>query len=295
MKIALIANPYSGGWKGKRLIPRVESKLRDHHIAYDLFCTEYHGHAFALVKQLALENYDGIVSLGGDGTNYEVLNGLLKFYGKDRLPPLGIIPVGRGNSFVRDLHIYTVEDAVSALSRQSTRYVDACSFAHEGQLFYFVNMTGFGFVTDAARTAYQFKFLGRLSYVIGVLYQTIGLAFHSMELEIDDQIISGKNCFVEFCNSRYTAGNMLMAPEAEIDDGLMDVIVAAPLSRTSLIRTFPKIFNGTHGDNPALSFYKARRVKVVTTPFKVLLPDGEIFGKTPTEINIHPKLIRYFC
>jgi YegS/Rv2252/BmrU family lipid kinase len=294
MKIALIANPYSGGWKGKRLIPRVEGKLKDHHIAYDLFRTEYHGHAFFLVKQLELEKYDGVVCLGGDGTNYEVLNGLLKFYGKDRIPPLGIIPVGRGNSFVQDLHIHTIEDAIAVLSRQNSRYVDACSFTHEEEHFYFVNMTGFGFVTDAARTAFQFKFLGRLSYVIGVLHRIIGLAFHRMELEIDGQVISGANCFVEFCNSKYTAGNMLMAPDAKIDDGLIDVIVAAPLSRTSLMCTFPKIFKGTHGDNPALDFYKARRVKVVTTPAKVLLPDGEIFGTTPTEINIHPKLIRYF-
>ena len=294
MKIALIANPYSGGWKGKRLIPRVERMLKDHHIVYDLFCTEYHGHAFALVKQLELEKYDGVVSLGGDGTNYEVLNGLLKFYEKDRIPPLGIIPVGRGNSFLQDLHIYTIEDAISVLSRQNSRYVDACSFTYEEERFYFVNMTGFGFVTDVARTAFQFKFLGRFSYVIGVLHQIIGLTFHRMELEIDDQVISGTNCFVEFCNSRYTGGNMLMAPDAKIDDGLIDVIVAAPLTRTSLMFTFPKIFKGTHGDNPALDFYKARRVKVVTTPSKGLLPDGEIFGTTPTEINIHPKLIRYF-
>ncbi len=86
-----------------------------------------------------------------------------------------------------------------------------------------------------------------------------------------------------------------MAPDAKIDDGLLDVIIAAPLSRSSLIGTFPKIFKGKHGDHPALSAYRARRVRVVTIPPKVLLPDGEILGTTPTEINIHPELVRYFC
>ncbi len=88
---------------------------------------------------------------------------------------------------------------------------------------------------------------------------------------------------------------MLMAPEAKIDDGFFDVVVTGPLGRMSLLATLPKIFKGTHGDNPAVRFFRAKKVKVLTAPPKVLLPDGEIFGTTPTEINIHPKLVRYFC
>jgi diacylglycerol kinase family enzyme len=122
----------------------------------------------------------------------------------------------------------------------------------------------------------------------------LGLNFHEMALEIDGKVIRGKNCFVEICNSRYTGGNMLMAPEAQIDDGLFDAVVLAPLSRLSLIATFPKIFKGTHGENPALQFIKAKSARVYTQPQKMLLPDGEIFGSTPTEIDILPRLIRYF-
>mgnify|MGYP001821988001 FL=1 len=295
MKIALIANPHSGGKKGKKLIPRITKKLTDHHIELDLFCTQYREHAIELARQLSPEKYDGVVSLGGDGTNFEILNGLLKFHGNGHLPPLGIIPVGRGNSFALDLDIQTVEDAIAALVRQKHRQVDVCSFTQGKERFYFVNLIGFGFVTDVAGTAARFKLLGRFSYVIGVLYRTVRLTFHQMVLEMDGTVITGKNCFVELCNSRYTGGNMLMAPDARIDDGYLDVIVAAPLKRSSLICTFPKIFKGKHGDQSAVSFYKATQVRVMTTPEKVLLPDGEIFGKTPTEINIHPKRVRYFC
>ena len=87
---------------------------------------------------------------------------------------------------------------------------------------------------------------------------------------------------------------MLMAPEAQIDDGLFDAVVLAPLSRLSLISTFPKIFKGTHGENPAVQFIKAKTARIRTQPQKILLPDGEIFGTTPTEINILPRLVRYF-
>ncbi len=294
MKIALIANPCSGGKRGGKLIPVVKKKLKDRNIKFDIFITEYHQHALDIVKNLSVNDYDSVVSLGGDGTNYEVLNGLLKFHGKNNIPPLGIIPVGRGNSFARDLDIMTTDDGILALARQNTRPVDVCSFTQARERFYFVNMTGFGFVTDAARTAVGFKFLGDLSYIIGVLYRTIKLAFHKMELEIDGNIIGGKNCFVEFCNSRFTGGNMLIAPDAKIDDGFFDVVILGPLSRISMMCTFPKLFKGLHGQNPAFKFIRAKKATVYTTPSKVLLPDGEIFGKTPAKINIHPKLVRYF-
>ena len=252
-------------------------------------------HALELVRQLSPQQYDGVVSLGGDGTNFEVLNGLLKFHKNGHLPPLGIIPVGRGNSFARDLAIHTIDDAVAALVRKKPRQVDVCSFTQDKDRFYFINVMGFGFVTDVAGTAAKFKSLGRLSYVIGVLSRTVGLTFHRMTLEIDGKVKTEKNCFVELCNSRFTGGNMLMAPDARIDDGLLDIVVAAPLKRSSLIRTFPKIFEGKHGAHPAVSLHRARQVRVKTTPVKILLPDGEIFGKTPTEINVHPRRVRYFC
>lgn len=295
MKIALIANPYSGGQKGKKIIPEVERQLQEKKIGYDLFITLYHRHAESILKNINAKDYDAVVSLGGDGTNFQVLNGFLKYFKSENMPALGIIPVGRGNSFARDLDIQTTRDGIRALAGQNTRAVDVCSFTSGKECYYFVNLTGFGFVTDVARTAVKFRYLGDLSYVMGVLVQTAGLSFHDMTLDIDGKRISGKNCFVEFCNSRYTGGSMLIAPDAKIDDGFFDVVVAGPIGRMSLLATLPKIFKGTHGDNPAVRFFKAKKVVVTTNPPKVLLPDGEIFGSTPTEVNIHPKLVRYFC
>ena len=294
MKIALIANPYSGGQKGEKVIPGAERLLQKNNIGYDLFTTRYHRHAERIAADIAGDDYDAVVSLGGDGTNFQVLNGLLKNRHPGTLPPLGVIPVGRGNSFARDLNIQTPRDGIDALVHGKPGPVDVCSFTHGNDLFYFVNLTGFGFVTDVARTALKFRRLGDLSYVLGVLIETVRLRFHDMTMEIDGRRVSGKNCFVEFCNSRYTGGNMLMAPDASIDDGLFDVVITGPIGRRSLLSTLPKIFKGTHGQNPAVRFYRARSVTVATVPPKGLLPDGELFGSTPTTVSIHPKLVRYF-
>jgi diacylglycerol kinase (ATP) len=293
MKIALIANSQSLAGD-QNLASALEKELKQNHIRFDLLATQYHGHAIEIMKQLSIHEYDAIVSMGGDGTNYQVLNGLLKYHGDEELPAIGILPVGRGNSFARDLQILSVADGIAALGRRTTRSVDVCCFSQKDGPHYFVNLMGFGFVTDVAKTAARFKWAADFSYVIGVFHRLMNLTFHDMVLEIDGRVIAGKNCFVEICNSKYTGGNMLMAPAAQIDDGLFDVVVVSPLSRVSLITTFPKIFKGTHGENPAVRFIRARSASVHTTPQKILLPDGEIFGTTPTEIKILPRLIRYF-
>ncbi|WP_319406418.1 diacylglycerol kinase family lipid kinase [uncultured Desulfosarcina sp.] len=295
MTIALIANPSAGGRKGSRAIPKVENHLRRHGIEYRIFITQYHAHAMDIARKLTLGKYDGVVSLGGDGTNFHLLNGLMKYHDPATLPPLGIIPVGSGNSFARDLGIYTTADGIRALIMGETRPVDVCSFTQDGQPWYFVNLAGFGFVTDVAQTAHQFKRFGDFSYVIGVFHRMLGLRFHRMQLELDGRRIDGENCFVEFCNSRHTGGKMLMAPEAKIDDGWFDVVVVGPMSRRSLMATFPKIFKGTHGQNPAVRFYRAKTASVKTDLPKTLLPDGELFGSTPTQVAIDPRRVRYFA
>lgn len=293
MKIALIVNPEAGGKKGEKLLPVIEKKILAHNIEYHIYTSLYHEHIIKIASELEIKNYDAIIAVGGDGTNFQVLNGLLANFKAKQLPPLGIIPAGSGNSFALDLNIHNYNDGICSILKNNPKWVDVCSFTQADKKNYFVNLAGFGFVTDVAKTAQKFKYFKAFSYIIGVVYRTIKLNFHYMELEIDGKMIKGENCFVEFCNSRFTGGNMLMAPDARIDDGFMDIIVAGKLSRTSLLATLPKIFKGTHTRNPAVKHFRAKTVKIKTWPDKTLLPDGELFGSTPTIINVHPKMIRY--
>lgn len=293
MKIALIVNPESGRKKARKLLPQVEKKLAEHRIDCDVFISLNPEHISLLASELKIKTYDAVVIMGGDGTNYLILNALLSSFNPDQLPPLGIIPVGSGNSFTKDLGIHSLDDALSAIITPQPRKVDVCSFSQKERRFYFVNLTGLGFVTDVAKTADNFKFLKDFSYLVGVIYRTLNLKFHHIEMVVDNEIIEGENCFVEFCNSRYTGGNMMMAPEASIDDGMMDIIICGRLSRLSLLKTLPKIFTGRHLAHPAVTCIKARKAVIHTKPVKTLLPDGEVFGSTPAHIDIHPGLVRY--
>lgn len=296
MRMALIANPLAAGGRSfKRLAPYILKRLNDHKIDYQLFISQFDQHVVQLSRELDPQRYDAIVCIGGDGTNFQMLNGLLSGKRPTKLPPLAIIPIGRGNSFAKDLAINNIDEAIAAIVVNQHRAIDLCSYTQGEELFYFANLMGFGFVTDVAIMAQKFSYLGDISYVIGVLLKTLNLTCYEMEIEIDGQFSREKNCFVEICNSRYTGGKMLMAPLAKIDDGFFDVVITSPLSRRSLISTFPKLFKGTHYQNQAVRFVKAKCVHIKTNPSKVLLPDGEIQNHTPTTVKICPQLVRYFC
>ena len=295
MKIALITNPYAGGYKSKQLLPMVKKCLRAQKINFDIFQTRHCDHAAEIIRSIKLQEYDALVAMGGDGANYQMLNALLKHHNEAQLPPLGIIPAGRGNSFARDLQLFTPEDAIDALSRSKTRLVDVCCFTQNTQVYYFINLMGMGFVTDVARTATRFRRTGDFSYILGIWHRMYNLNFYDLRMEIDGKIISGKNCLVEICNSRYTGGEMLIAPEAKIDDGLFDVVILKPLSRLNLLVALPKLFKGKHANHPRVRIIKGSTATIFTKPEKKLLPDGEMFGITPTQITILPRRVRYFC
>ncbi len=295
MKIALITNPCAGGYRSQRLLPMVKKRLSAQKIAFDVYLTRHSEHIAEIVNSISLQEYDALVAMGGDGTNYHTLNAILKYHNQERLPRLGIIPSGRGNSFARDLQLFTPEDAINALSRNTTRPVDVCSFTQNTDVYYFVNLMGLGFVTDVARTAARFRRTGDFSYILGIWYRMYNLKFYDLRIEIDEKVISGKNCLVEICNSKYTGGEMLIAPEAQIDDGLFDAVIVEPLSRLGMLVMVYKLFKGTHVDNPIVRVIKGKTAEIFTKPEKKLLPDGEMFGVTPTLITMLPRRVSYFC
>jgi YegS/Rv2252/BmrU family lipid kinase len=295
MKIALIANAQSGRWRLKKLMPFLHSGLHARGIGFDLHLTRSNAEAAEILRRLPLDDCDALVTAGGDGTNYQLLNTLLRADEDRRLPPLGILPCGRGNSFARDLGLLSVQDGLDALAGGRLRPVDVCRFTQPGGPGYFVNLMGLGFVTDVAVTAARLPWLGDAGYAAGVFHRVLGLKPHRLTLDVDGERIAVDNCFVEICNSRYTGGAMCMAPEARLDDGLFDVVLLAPLSRLKLIASFPRIYRGTHGSLKEVRFIRGQKATITTTPVKRLLPDGEVSGATPTRVDILPRRAAYFC
>jgi YegS/Rv2252/BmrU family lipid kinase len=294
MKILMLVNPNAGQKKGTATALQAAKILENSGITLEMKFSEKPGQMLELSKKAVPETWDGIVAVGGDGTLFEIINGMMQ--ADESLPiPIGIIPVGTGNSFSRELHLKNLEDTVQRIISGKTMRVDLGKCESSAGVFYFINLLGFGFVSDVANKANDYKRLGALSYIIGVLILTVNLTSYHLELEIDGQKYERENCFVEICNSTKTGGDMLMAPMAQINDGLLDVIVLNKISRRRLLAAFPKLFKGTHLQLPEAETFKARKIVARPEIPKILTPDGEIKGHTPITVTVLPQKVKIFA
>ena len=294
MKALLLYNPQAGHGRGKKNLPEVESLLTKHGIDFDLYLTDYPEHGIEIVRAADFGNYDCLLAAGGDGTLFEVINGYYKNTSSKKIP-LGILPIGTGNAFARDLNLDNshIEDAIKIIQKKNPRKVDVGYFKTHGQEYYYLNILGMGFVADVTETAHKLKLFGNLSYTLGVFYRTIFLKSTNVTLEIDGKTIERESTFIEISNTRYTA-NFLMAPNAKIDDGLLDITLAGKFSRYRLLQCFPKIFTGEHIYLDEVETFQAKRITIHTDESKVLAPDGELVGITPVEIKCLPQAIEVF-
>ena len=295
MKILLVYNPFAGHGRAKSRLQNVEELFNKYQIEFDLALTEYPEHGIELTRQANFSNYDGIVAAGGDGTLFEVINGYFNNTSEKRIP-IGILPIGTGNAFARDLELKPtqIEEAIEIISNQKIRKLDVGKFITHGEVYYFLNIIGAGFVVDVNKTAKTFKIFGDFAYTIGVLYRTFILKFSKIKLEFDGKIIETDSTFIEVSNTRYTGTDFLMAPTAEIDDGLLDITLVKRISRLKLLKGLTKIFTGEHIHFDEIDTYKASNIKIEYDDAKVLTPDGELLGITPVEINCLKHAIEVF-
>jgi diacylglycerol kinase (ATP) len=285
VKVLLIYNAKAAHKRAKKILPDVEASFIDKGIRFDLRITDYPEHAVDIVAKADFNQYDGVIAAGGDGTLFEVINGYYKNLGQGKIP-IGVLPIGTGNAFARDLELDVSrwEEAVEIIRLGKPRKVDVGVFHTHGQSYYFLNIMGLGFVADVGKTAQKLKIFGNIAYTLGVLYQIIFLKVYPVTIEVDGKTIERENIFVEVSNTRYTS-NFLMAPDAEIDDGLLDVTLLGRATRRRLVQSFPKIFTGEHIFLDEVEQFKAKRISVRTGIPKVLTPDGELVGITPVKVE----------
>lgn len=295
MHVLLVYNPCAANGRAARVLSRVRELFSTGGVDPEVVLTKAPGHATRIVRDAELSRFDGVVAAGGDGTLFEVVNGYFENRG-ERRPPLGVLPVGTGNAFSRDIGLGTgaVEAAVDLISRGHHRPIDVGRFTTGGQTHHFLNILGLGFVSDVGERASRLKKIGNLSYTVGVLLELVSLSSYRLTIEIDGEVLERENIFCEISNTRFTS-NFLMAPTASIDDGLLDVTLLGNASRTRLLKCFPRIFTGEHIHLDEVETFKAKKIRIDTTQAKVLAPDGEVFGSTPVEVECLHRSLKVFA
>jgi diacylglycerol kinase (ATP) len=296
LKLLIIFNPNSGSGRSVKKLADIRVKFESLGIKTTYMPTSYSGHGSELVANTDLSSFDGIIAAGGDGTVFEVLNGLYK-HPKSAHKPLGLLPIGTGNAFARDLDLQpgAWPEAIDLLHKGRTRKVDVGFVKAADKTFYFLNIIGLGFSVDAGLSAQKLKRLGNTAYTLATLWQVLKLKSYPLVMETGGKTLRSDNVFVTISNTRYTGTHFLMAPEAIVDDGLLDVTVLDNLPRLRLLKLFPTIYTGRHVEHPEVSTLKTARINIQSPEAMLLGPDGEFCGHSPAEITcLHQDLKIFF-
>lgn len=293
----LIVNPTAGAGKTARKWPHISHLLNAVGLRFEHDFTEGPKHAIELARDAVSKGYDLIVSVGGDGTINEVVNGLHDSDGAGDVS-LGIISTGTGSDFVRSIGIprlYT--DACRRLLDLRRLMVDLGSVEYtvaghrERRLF--VNFAGLGFDAEVVRaTTQRFKALGGFpSYLLGLLTTFINYRNQEISLTIDGLTTTQKLCTVVMSNGRYGGGNMQVAPDADLTDGLFDVVTIGDISKPDLLWSLPRIYKGTHLNHPKVKVVRTTEVTVDAAATATIQADGELLGLTPARFSIIPSAL----
>lgn len=272
-----IVNPAAGGGRcGARARDALE-RLRSAGIALDVRETTRAGEATSIARDAWSRGERAFLAVGGDGTSYEVVNGL--FPAAEREPArLAMLPLGTGNSFLRDFDVTSAEDALRAIERGTTKTIDVVRATHAGGAIHYINLLSVGFTAEAGElTNRRYKAFGTAGYVIATLSTAISLRFPAFPMRLDGGARDPRPCIlVSFSNSRFTGGTMMMAPSADPTDGALDVIRIGPMRRRAFIAAFPSIFRGTHVQRPEVEHGRAKVVELdLEEPVDVMV-DGEV-------------------
>ena len=284
MKYKIIANPVAGKGRAIALIQRAGDMLRGREVEFDIALTKAPGDAANLSRLAAEEGWPVIVSLGGDGTICEVINGLV---GTDSA--LGIISCGTGNDIVRSLGMSTdVEQAIDTLLTGERRKIDVG--VERDQVF--TNIAGIGFACDVTSQANAMRKLkGSLAFFAATYKALSALKPINVRVELDHEIIETKAVSITISNMKYAGGGMIFAPHAVVDDGLFDVCIVREIGRASFALTFPQMYRDSGVKHPAVSRYRSSAVRIFTEQPLGKMFDGNINGKMPLEAKIMRKAV----
>jgi diacylglycerol kinase (ATP) len=289
-----IVNPAAGGGRSVKLAGPAIARLREKGMQVDVIASTGPGHAVELAREAYDQGYRHFLAVGGDGTAHEILNGIFASRKVTKRISLALLPLGTGNSFLRDFTKVGAESSMQALFEGRTRPVDLIRLTHASGEIYSFNLLSVGFTADvAALTNRVFKPLGHFGYLLGVFVRVTQLRRRSFTLRCDDdKTWDERRClFLAFNNSKFTGGTMLIAPQADPSDGLIEFVRWGPIGRLGLLRTLPKLYDGTHIEHPLASRRAVRHVEFnVADPIDVMI-DGEVATLEVRSLDILPAAV----
>ena len=303
-----IINPAAGGGRCGKLAPGAIDRLQRYGVGIQVMRTSRPGEATELTREAYANGYRKFLAIGGDGTAFEIINGLFPESLTQGRATLGFLPLGTGNSFLRDFSSNGIEHSTEALREGRHRPCDVIRLRYSGTAatggrdssarlgasdgaIYFMNLLSLGFPAEVgAQTNRRFKRWGEFGYILGVLAELLRLRHLAFAHRLDAAIDwDRREClFLTFSNSKFTGGKMMIAPHADPADAKIEYVRWSPIGRLRLLWLFPRLFSGTHVRHPLASRAAASRVELdLQGPVNAMI-DGEILTLHCRSLEILP-------
>jgi diacylglycerol kinase (ATP) len=290
-KYLAIINPAAGGGRCRKLLGPALERLRTAGLEVEVRETSASGHAADLARAAWREGHRKFISVGGDGTSYEIVNGLFPVADGSQTLTLGFLPLGTGNSFLRDFTEQGVEYAMQSLIAGRSRKCDVLRLRHQDGVLHYINILSIGFSADVATLRMRrFSSWGEVGYQASIFICLTRFRRRPFPLSADGESqIDRRPClFLTFNNSKYTGGTMMIAPTAQTDDGLIEYVRWGPIGRIGLIRNLPGLYDGTHIQHPLAEVRKVQRVDFhLDAPVDVMI-DGEVLTLHCQSLDVLP-------
>jgi len=296
LKTELIINLTAGGGKPRSHLKTIFKYLEENGFDFKVSYTSHHGEAIELARKAADRGIDLIVSIGGDGTVNEIVNGIMK---SKNDPSLGIIPLGWANDFIKSTGIPS--DTIKAckiLVKGKTKKIDTGLI--DGQT-YFANILGVGFDAEIAQLANQMKskhpnlrILGAFVYIFATIKKLLSpFGYHNVKIKFDGQEIHSKILFIAISNGKFYGGRFKITPEAILDDGLLEICTVEEMGRLKYLMSIPKVFKGTHESIKGINFYRAKKIVIQSSEPVLAQVSGEVIeGQKEFNITLLPKSLK---
>jgi YegS/Rv2252/BmrU family lipid kinase len=294
VRTKVIVNPVAGARSTRRKWPIISRLLERIGLTCDFNYTEGVGHAMELARIAASDGYRYLVAVGGDGTVNEVANGILHSTNASTTT-LGVVSTGTGSDFARSAGLardYTTACANLTSSKRLTIDVGLVEYQRDGkrQERFFVNSAGVGFDAAVVKETERLPkfFGGTIPYVAGMLRALVSYKNKDIVLKVGDEVERHRVLNVAVANGNYCGGGMRIAPEAKLDDRLLDVVIIGDMGKLELLKEFPTVYKGTHINHPKVSMRKVTNVSIESAEPMLVYADGEMLGECPASFRVAP-------